>query len=401
MKHAPRSRFPWSGAFVAALVLLASGPALAQREGTSYLSYVGTEVSLVSTNEDDTTARLNMPILAGDRLSTGAGSRAEAVLADGNILRFDTRTDVRFDRLANTYQTEDERTLLFLESGALAIDVRFAASRENAPRIDTNDATIVLADRAYVRIDAGRRGTEVYVESGRAEVFGRSGRVLVKAGEYAYVSGSAEVEVDVSAFPRDRFTRFCEERRDRRAPSTRYVSSDYDYEYTDAGFEDYGSWTYVSSWGRNCWRPRVHSGWLPYTSGYWRYSPHGMTWVSYEPWGWLPYHYGTWGYDVGAGWCWIPGASYSPAWVYWSYAPGWVGWCPMGYYGGYYDHYYRSTRPLWGNDGRGWGYAHLSGRVQVGRIDNHGWSYTPTSRLGRRFDVNRDVVRFERTGLTR
>lgn len=388
---------------VAALV--SSAPALADREGYSYVSYAGSDVSLVSHGEDDTNARVNTPVMAGDHMSTGGG-RAEIVLADGNVVRVDLKSDLRFERLAKTYESEDDRDLLVLEHGSIAVESRYAAAREQAIRVDTDDATIVLTEHGLYRIDTGRRGTEVYVQSGKAEVNGRSGHAVVQAGQYAFITGSNEIEVDQADLPRDRFTRFVEERRDHgrdrarpayaaAAGGTRYVSADYDYDYDQAGFDDYGDWTYVESYNRYCWRPRVSAGWAPYTQGYWRWSPCGLTWVSYEPWGWMPYHYGTWSFLASWGWCWLPGAAYSPAWVYWSYSPSYIGWCPMGYYGCYYDTYFRSNRAWYGSE-TNFRYPNLNGRVELARLDPRGWSYAPTTRIGARFDATRDIVRGDR-----
>ena len=104
--------------------LLSAVPALAQREGYSYLSWVGSEVTLVSSAEDDSTARPNTPILVGDRISTGAASRAEVILADGNVLRIDVGTDLRFDRLSRTYESEDDRNSIYLERGGIHLEHR-------------------------------------------------------------------------------------------------------------------------------------------------------------------------------------------------------------------------------------------------------------------------------------
>ncbi len=392
-------RLPTS-AFAAALLLAAAGApdrAEAQREGYTYLSYAQPDVLLVSSAEDDVAARVNMPVLSGDSLVTGVGSRAEAVLADGNVVRVDGYTELRFERMARTYEADDDRDLLFLAHGTAAVEVRDVATRDRALRLDTDDATILAASRGLFRVDAGRRGTEVYVLSGKVEVQGRGGRALVRAGEYAFVSGDSEIEVDVSASPRDRFARFVEERRDRtdHRETTRYVSSDFAYDYDTASFDDYGSWAYVSAYGAYCWRPRVPAGWTPYALGYWRWTPAGMTWVSAEPWGWLPYHYGTWVYDALLGWLWIPGAEYSPAWVYWNYTPDWVGWCPIGYYATYYRH----ARSVVGGPSALTIYPHLRGRVAVAQIDPRGWHYVAARRLGVRLDPARDIVRGDRVAF--
>ncbi|MEO8054899.1 MAG: DUF6600 domain-containing protein, partial [Acidobacteriota bacterium] len=381
--------------------LLAPGQARAQREGYTYLSFVGPEVSLVSPADEDAAARINMPVLPGDVLVTGSGSRAEAVLSDGNVVRLDGRSELRFERLNRTYESDDDRTILVLARGSVAVEVREAAP-DRALRLDTDDATIVSPARSFFRVDAGRRGTEVYVLTGRVELNGRGGRVLVRAGEYAYVSADTDVEVEAAAVPRDRFTRFLEERYDRadRRDVKRYVGSEYSYDYDAADFEANGTWVYVPSAGTTCWRPNVPPDWTPYSLGTWRRTPAGLTWVSYESWGWLPYHYGMWAWDPDLGWYWIPGSLYAPAWVYWSYGEDWTGWCPVGWYGGYYDTYYRSTRLAYGNERGGPWLPNLRGKVEVTQIDRRGWNFAPTSRIGSRLD-SRDVTRGDRVPFPR
>lgn len=395
--------------------LLPATTAIAQREGYSYLSWVGAEVSLVSNAEDDSSARLNTPIGAGDRISTGATSRAEAILADGNILRIDVQTSLRFDRLARTYEAEDERNALFVERGAVSLEHRWSTSRDEATRIDTDDVTVVFPDKGILRVETGRRGTEIYVISGQAEVYARSGRASLKAGQYAFVTGDAELEIDWLDEPRDRFTRFVGDRRSLGGSGSgiRYVSAEYDYDYAASGIDRYGQWILVN--GSYCWRPTVASEWRPYTDGYWRWSPAGLTWVSYEPWGWLPYHYGSWDWSLSLGWYWSPGSYYSPAWVYWNYTPSWVGWCPIGYYGGYYggeygghhgggsaggpEGYPGSRRHRQGAERGTHAYPHLRGPVDVTRVDPRGWSYTSSTKIGSRLDARRDVLGHERVGF--
>jgi hypothetical protein len=376
------------------LILVAAvQPARAQRVSTSFISYAGSEVSLASKASDDLMARINTPVMAGDRIQTGNSSRAEVILADGNVLRIDGRTAVRFDRLAATYESEDERDLVTLEKGSLSLETRSTALRETSPRIDTDDATVSVPDRSVVRVDAGRRGTEVYVLSGRVEIAGRAGRAVVRAGEFATVSGENPIEIDTTSLPGDRFSRFVEERRERASQQggVRHVSDEFAYDYDQGDFEEYGSWTYVSSLDSTCWRPNVAAGWLPYSNGTWRWSPSGLTWVSYEPWGWLPFHFGSWSLDPVIGWCWLPGRHYAPAWVYWSYSPGWVGWCPMGYYS-QVGHTGPSGRERFG---RGGSYPHLAGRVDLANVDRRGWSFVGSDRFGTRFD-SKDIVRGER-----
>jgi hypothetical protein len=386
----------------AALAALAPGALLAQRSGYTYLSYVGPDVSLVSPAEEDSAARANTPVLSGDLLVTGSSSRAEAILADGAIVRLDLRTELRFERMNHTYESDDDRTVLRLLRGSAAVDVREVTTRERAFRLDTEDATVLSSSRASFRVDAGRRGTEVYVVSGSVELNARGGRALVKAGEYAFAAGDDDIDVEPSDLPRDRFTRFVQERRARGEESdvARYVGADYAYDAAD--LDAAGSWSYVPSAGAWGWRPNVEPGWTPYALGSWRTTPAGLTWASNETWGWLPYHYGTWVWDDALGWIWIPADVYSPAWVYWGYGPDWTGWCPVGWAGGpWYDTYARSTRVTRGSERGGPWLPNLRGKVEVTQIDRRGWNFVPTSRLGTRLVPGRDVTRGDRIPFPR
>ncbi|HUL60092.1 MAG TPA: DUF6600 domain-containing protein [Anaeromyxobacteraceae bacterium] len=89
----------------------------------------------------------------------------------------------------------------------------------------------------------------------------------------------------------------------------------------------YGDWV-TTSYGL-AWRPHVAAGWRPYYYGRWEWTDEGWMWVSDEPWGWAAYHYGRWAFDPGAGWIWVPGYQWAPAWVSWRFSAGTVGWAPL------------------------------------------------------------------------
>jgi hypothetical protein len=94
----------------------------------------------------------------------------------------------------------------------------------------------------------------------------------------------------------------------------------------------YGSWVTVADYGQ-CWCPASQpDGWQPYTVGHWEYSDVGWTWVAEgdeAQWGSICYHYGRWYHDNNAGWVWIPGDTWAPAWVAWREGNGYCGWAPL------------------------------------------------------------------------
>lgn len=100
----------------------------------------------------------------------------------------------------------------------------------------------------------------------------------------------------------------------------------------------YGHWFEHPRWGE-VWRPtEVPSGFRPYRDGHWENTAaYGTVWVSdYSAdadekgrWGDIVFHYGRWGYDPQYGWLWVPGYTWSPAWVVWREGAGNIGWFPM------------------------------------------------------------------------
>lgn len=97
-----------------------------------------------------------------------------------------------------------------------------------------------------------------------------------------------------------------------------------------AALDPLGDWYIHSRWGR-AWKPRgVPPEWRPYQKGRWAHTESGWYWVSDEPWGWATYHFGRWFVDPLAGWTWVPGKQWAPAWVVWRQGKGLVGWAPLG-----------------------------------------------------------------------
>jgi hypothetical protein len=95
-------------------------------------------------------------------------------------------------------------------------------------------------------------------------------------------------------------------------------------------FDRDGSWQYAASYGY-VWYPRVAHDWRPYYNGYWEpVRSYGWTWIGADRWSWPTHHYGRWGY-AGSAWFWIPGRTFSAAWVSWGAAAGYVSWCPLGF----------------------------------------------------------------------
>ncbi|MGB5479343.1 MAG: FecR family protein, partial [Thermoanaerobaculia bacterium] len=313
-----------------------------------------TEVELVT----------NYPLMVGDEIRVPYGSRVETLLPDGTYLRLDGDSELSFERLAQSADSEDQLSVLRLLQGETQLVLPSDTPSSEAFRVDTLNASIYLQIRGTYRIRTnGTDWSEIVVREGFAEVVTEQGSSIVRSGEQSIVEGATSPLVRVErAGARDELERWGDDLLAQVDPSdSRYV--DPGLAYASAPLADSGHW--VSVGGRSAWRPYVAAGWRPYHAGWWVHSPSGLTWVSTEPWGWVTYHYGGWDLAPGWGWVWYPGPVYTPASVFWYWGPTHVGWVPRPYYTHYYWPSYRSS----------WGFGYRSGVFGWAGGRPHHWAH--------------------------
>lgn len=93
----------------------------------------------------------------------------------------------------------------------------------------------------------------------------------------------------------------------------------------------YGSWINTDKYGYVFQPTETDPNWAPYTYGHWVNTNDGMVWVGDDPFSWATDHYGRWVNLDGTGWAWVPGYTWSPAWVSWRETDDGqdVGWAPL------------------------------------------------------------------------
>lgn len=341
----------------------------------SYISYLERYATIFPASQKESLdAVVNMPILPGDRLETARGSRAEVQLADGSTVWLDQFTTLDFDAIAWSRDTSAPRTVLFLATGTVAVEVG-----PNAPsvRLDTKAGTVYLAKGGLYRLEAQADHLRVVAVKGTAELPAGVGSTLLRAGLAAWVVDGEEVGPFTWVGYENEFWQWVTERRNPPLASTtaRYVQNQTRAYILDS----YGDWVYVTELGAYGWRPRVSLTWVPYRFGRWYWTPVGWSWVSYEPWGWYPYHYGSWYFSVGIGWVWFWDQVWAPAWVHWIYTPGYIGWCPRGYYDWWWWRHCSNCR----FQPRRWNEMtfDFSGRVRFRDVDPRPWTVIPENRF--------------------
>ncbi|HEV2289559.1 MAG TPA: FecR family protein [Candidatus Acidoferrales bacterium] len=313
-------------------------------------------------------AAVNTPIEAGDRVSTGDGSRVEVQLDYADVIRLDENSTIKITNLTNS------QIQVQVGQGLASYDV-FGNGQADS-EIDTPNAALHPLRQGEYRIEVNSDSeSQMTVRDGQAEISEPQGSTRVDAGQLITIQGTDSPQYQVVDAPAaDSFDKWNLDRDQQIQNASSWQHSDRYY----AGAQDldqYGHWEDVPDYGQ-VWVPAENSDWAPYRDGTWQWEPYyGWTWVSYEPWGWAPYHYGRW-FVYGGDWVWWPGPigayggwGYDPVWApaYVSFF-GWgggfgfgvgfgsYGWLPCGP-GDFY-------RPWWGYGGTRFGY--------VGFRDN-GW----------------------------
>ncbi len=305
------------------------------------LGYISGAVSFSPAGEDNwVEARINRPLITGDRLWVDAGARAELQVGSA-VFHMGGGTSVTLLNLDNRVAQ------LQVAQGTLNVRVRRLGPKD-VVELDTPNLAYSIRRPGGYRIDVDPAGnaTTVVARNGQAEVYGEGAAYLVDAGQSYRFFGTGLRDYEYLEAPRDdEFDRWSYDR-DRRGDdsvSARYVSRDV------IGYEDldeYGSWRPAEGYG-NVWVPnRVPAGWAPYHDGNWAWvDPWGWTWVDDAPWGFAVSHYGRWA-NLGGTWGWVPGPAraqpvYAPALVVFiggsnfslaisSSNVGSVGWFPLG-----------------------------------------------------------------------
>jgi uncharacterized membrane protein YgcG len=314
--------------------------------GVARLSVMNGEVEVRRGDSGDyVAAAINAPLVVGDRVLTGPGSRTEVQFDWANMIRVGADSEIRMAEL------QYHRYLVQIARGVATFRVLRASEAD--VEVSTPQISIRPKKEGVYRVTVREDGeTELMIRAGEVEVYTPRGIETLRAGGTMRVRGSAsdpEYQI-VGAYPDDEWDRW-NLNRDReleRSQSYRYVGRDV---YGADDLDPYGQWVQDPGYG-SVWSPRVAAGWAPYREGRWVWVDwYGWTWVSNDPWGWAPYHYGRWYQNPTYGWCWYPGGggfgvrrSWSPGLVaFVGFGGGFnnIGWVPLAPHEPYYRWYGR------------------------------------------------------------
>ncbi len=273
-------------------------------------------------------AERNLPLMESTWVRTGAGSRLEVELDEGNALRLGPNSQVEladYKRLS----TGQRITLLTLDRG-IAYFTGIAEGND-ALLLSVLGAQLTVSRGTRVRLEVQEQWSQIAVIEGVVRFSSPAAELDLREGQTTRIDPANPARFflnkEVAVLELDRWS----EDRDKllaTSTSATHVLMRYGLSDLDAA----GEWIQTEDLG-SVWRPKTEEGWRPFQNGRWRwYDTLGYTWVSDESWGWLPYHHGRWQRKENLGWVWAPSQSivFKPGDVYWLRGAKLAGWGPLG-----------------------------------------------------------------------
>jgi len=323
-----------------AILVLAALTASALGEGTkpfraARLTYIQGQVRVEEANSTaNSVAVVNMPLVEGTVISSGADGQAEIEFEDGSLARITPNSGISLVNFSidssGTYQTR-----IAVLGGLAYFELR--AGTKYVYSVDAGGEVFSPVENATVRVNFDEAPAAIAVLDGSAHVAAGGSSMDATAGQTVQTdtSGGLGVLITRSAIAPESWDRWNE---DRDEAAANEEGSQTDLRSKFAGSQGYGwsdldangSWYNVPGKGP-VWQPDLAAnsqedgtgqdagsqdagsqdasdggGFDPYGYGSWAWTPAGYSWASAYGWGWLPYRCGQWSYYDGFGWGWSP-----------------------------------------------------------------------------------------------
>jgi hypothetical protein len=317
-------------------------------------------------------AVLNLPLGPGDAIQTSDTSRCEIQFDNGTIVRLDANTKLKIEAiLAKSLSSARKISNLLLAEGQVYVMYRRYDALETF-QVITPRAAVKLNNNAVAFIELSDGQAAVEVDRGRAEVlYGQNeddfDQKKVSAGERVVVDAQDALRPaeppsasEFRTWNEKINADFSELHEGNILPKPYQNLPKAVFEFAQKFGNIHGEWIWHDLYGY-VWRPYLNdlrypwgnwqANWQPYFYGNWTDYKGQLYWVPGEPWGWVPYHLGLWMWDKKAGWVWLPGSMFAPAWVDWEFYFGDYFWRPFSLFDFYdlWPNYYASLGFLYGS----------------------------------------------------
>jgi hypothetical protein len=295
----------------AARVARADSPATTR---AARLNFMQGTVTVTEGGNAPVPAQMNLPLLQGVQLATGADGQAEIEFEDGSVVRLTPNSALSLDSLA-VEPGGVFTTGMSLLGGLAYVELRAAPQYQYT--LNAGGDVLSPVENTTVRVNFDEPPAIFSVLDGTAEVERQGGyQAQVRAGESFRADPTDATRFSLTEeIAEDSWDQWNEDRDQAAAAAAgdqTAVRDDYagaqGYGWSDLDAD--GSWYNVPGQGP-VWQPdaAADAGFDPYGNGAWVWYPGtGYVWASGYSWGWTPYRCGNWSFYGGFGWGWLPGA---------------------------------------------------------------------------------------------
>ncbi len=262
-------------------------------------------------------AVMNMPLIQGSRIETGADGRAEIEFQDGSVARITPNSSLSITRLQATSDGTLETAVEQL-SGLIYYELRSDSKTPFQVMIGDRRVTPLANSTFRINLDGAPQGLAVM--DGRVQVEGASNSYLaeVRQGQTINFQPSGNAQYTIAEGVRPNGFDEWNDQRDQEAAQeaqnqtpARVQQGGGSIMDSGIGWSDLdnaGGWYPLPGYGM-VWQPwGAGPGFDPYGFGEWADFGGGYSWISGYSWGWLPFNCGAWSYIGSFGWGWMPGA---------------------------------------------------------------------------------------------
>jgi hypothetical protein len=263
-------------------------------------------------------AVMNMPLVQGSQINTGANGRAEIEFEDGSVSRITPNSSLKITNLESTADGGLDTTVEQL-SGLIYYELR--SDPQTPFHVVFNGRSASPLVNSTFRINLNATPQDLAVIDGKLQVQGpsESYSAEVPQGKTIQFAGTANAQYTIANWIAPNGFDDWNQQRDQEAAQQAQNQTparvqqgggsimDGGVGFGWSDLDNAGGWYPLPGYG-TVWQPYgVGADFDPYGNGSWGDFGGGYSFISGYPWGWLPYNCGAWSYIGSFGWGWSPG----------------------------------------------------------------------------------------------
>ena len=297
-------------------LIMFAGLTLTASEKYCHISMADKEIIVIKPGGEMLKGIVNLPIYAGDIISTGKEGRCEIQFSNGTIMRLDKKTELRIVSTLIDVITSKKKisTLKLIEGSLFSMNQVY---KGEIFQVITPEISVKMSNRSSNMIKVKTDQTSIKVLKGKVgilygdqkKIYLRTGdwRLFPKRGKDSKISGN--LKSDFYEWNKKINKNFKDLHYGKsNVPDVIYRYSPGIVHFAEKWSTMFGEWEYTELFGY-VWKPGkdIFFDKRPFFDASFVKVNGELILIPNQKWGWAPAHMGTWFWSTNQGWIWIPG----------------------------------------------------------------------------------------------